>query len=50
VTTPAVNNTIQDLKTYFGTPERPVTTSEFKDFYMSLTDTEKAYFKSTPLT
>lgn len=43
------NNTIKDLKDFFGTPDRPVTTTEFKDFYISLTEAEKVYFKTTPL-
>jgi hypothetical protein len=37
--------TVKDLMQYFGTPDRPVTPSEFKSFWSSLSEDEKDYYK-----
>lgn len=36
---------IQDVRKYLSTPEKPVTMTEFKDFWAACTDEEKAEFK-----
>jgi hypothetical protein len=46
---PEQENSITDLKQYLGSPERPVSMQEFKEFWDSCTDEEKMEFKSTPL-
>lgn len=42
-------NKISDIKKFLSTPENPVTTQEMSEFWMSLTDEEKAEFKKTQL-
>lgn len=42
-------NSLKDLIAFFGTPERPVTPPEFRDFWNSLSDQEKDYYKNAPL-
>lgn len=46
---PESENSIADLKQYLGTPERPVTMEEFKEFWKDCSDEEKMEFKSTDL-
>lgn len=42
-------NSIVDLKKYLSTPEHPLTTKEFQEFWTSLTEEEKAEFRNTKL-
>jgi hypothetical protein len=42
-------NSAGDLKKFFETPEKKLTTKEFMDFWSSLTDEEKDYYKSADL-
>ena len=42
-------NSIADLMKFFACESRPVTPSEFRDFWQSLTDQEKEYYKNAPL-
>lgn len=42
-------NSIVDLKKFLSTSERPVSMDEFKQFWDSCTDEEKAEFKKQPL-
>lgn len=42
-------NSLADLKRFLSTPENPVTSQEMSQFWMSLTDEEKAEFKKTQL-
>lgn len=42
-------NSITDLKKYLGTPERPVTMEEFKDFWAACSEAEKEEFKAAEL-
>jgi hypothetical protein len=42
-------NTVKALKDFFSTAERPVGTSEMMEFWKSLSDEEKAYFKTAEL-
>lgn len=42
-------NSIVDLKKYLSTPENPLTMEEFKEFWTSCTEQEKAEFKATKL-
>lgn len=42
-------NSIVSIKKYLSTPERPVGMDEFKEFWDSLSEEEKAEFKKTPL-
>lgn len=44
-----VDNSIVDIKKFLSTEERPVSMSEFNEFWKTLTDEEKAEFKKTPL-
>lgn len=39
------SNSIGELKNYFSTPERPVTTAEFAEMWKSMTAEEKHQFK-----
>ena len=41
-------NSIKDLKNYFG-ENKPVATTEMMEFWKSLTDAEKVYFKNAQL-
>lgn len=43
------HNALSDLIKFFGCEGRPVSPGEFRDFWNSLTDEEKAYYKSAPL-
>lgn len=36
---------IQDVRKYLDTPEKPLEMAEFKDFWASLTNDEKAEYK-----
>lgn len=38
-----------DLKGFFGTEENPVTPKEMTEFWKSLTDEEKDYYKNAKL-
>lgn len=42
-------NTMPDLRNYFNTPEKPCTMAEFRDFWASLSDADKAEFKAADL-
>lgn len=42
-------NSLKDIREFFGTPDRPVNPTELKEFWQSLTDEEKNYYKSAPL-
>lgn len=36
---------VKQIMTYFSAPDRPVTPTEFKLFWSSLSDTEKDFYK-----
>jgi hypothetical protein len=42
-------NSVVDIQKYLSTPDRPVKTAEFSDFWKSLTEAEKEEFKSADL-
>lgn len=42
-------NSMQEIQKFFSTEERPVTGPEMREFWMSLSDEEKQYFKSADL-
>lgn len=42
-------NTMKDLKEFFNSPEKPVSLSEIKEFWESLSDEEKVYYKNADL-
>lgn len=42
-------NSVTDLKKFFSTPEKPLTTKEFMDFWSTLPPEEKEYYKSADL-
>lgn len=42
-------NSLTDLKKFLGADGRPVDNTEFTEFWKSLTDEEKAEFKSAKL-
>jgi hypothetical protein len=42
-------NTIKELMAAFGTLERPVSVTEYRDFWNSLTDAEKEYYKTAKI-
>lgn len=42
-------NSVAELKAFFATPEKPLSSAEFMAFWKSLSDDEKAYFKSAEL-
>lgn len=42
-------NSMLDIKKYLGTPEKPLPSAEFAEFWTSLTEEEKDKFKKTPL-
>jgi hypothetical protein len=42
-------NTIKELMAAFGTLERPVSVTEYRDFWSSLTDAEKEYYKAAKI-
>lgn len=42
-------NTPKDLKEFFSTPEKAVKAAEFMDFWKSLSDEEKEYYKNADL-
>lgn len=44
-----IKNSVMDLIKYFGCVDRPVTPAEFKDFWQSLTEAEKDWYKTQPL-
>jgi hypothetical protein len=39
-------NSVQKLKDAFGCPSRPVSNLEFMEFWKSLTEAEKDYYRS----
>lgn len=41
-------NSMRELISYFSVPEKPCTTKEFMEFWKSLDDSDKAYYKSAP--
>lgn len=43
-------NSITDLKTFFSTPEKPVSLQEIREFYRDLSEDEKDYYKNADLT
>lgn len=43
-------NSIVQIQKFLSTPDRPVKTAEFSEFWKSLTDAEKLEFKSADLT
>lgn len=43
------HNSLKDLIGFFGTSDRPVSPAEFKKFWESCTEDQKAYYKSAPL-
>jgi hypothetical protein len=42
-------NTIKTLREFFTTEEKPVSLSEMSEFWKSLTELEKAYYKTCDL-
>ena len=42
-------NSMGDIKKFLGTPERPMTSPEFVEFWKSLTEEEKTQFKLAKL-
>lgn len=42
-------NKLVEIKQYLSTPENPLTTAEFQEFWNSLTDEEKDEFRRTEL-
>ena len=44
-----MENTVKDLKDFFGTSERPVDSKEMVDFWKSCTDEEKDYYRKAKL-
>ena len=42
-------NSLVDLKRFLSTPDQPLTMQEFKEFWDSCSDEEKAEFKNTEL-
>ena len=42
-------NGVKELKEFFSVEGNPVSTAEMMEFWKSLTEEEKAYFKSAPL-
>lgn len=42
-------NSLVDLAAYLSTPENPVKSGEFKEFWISLTEEEREEFRRTEL-
>lgn len=42
-------NTVKDLKDFFSTPERPVTSKEMVEFWRDMPDEEKDYYRKADL-
>jgi hypothetical protein len=42
-------NTVADLKTWLGTPEKPVTSKEMMDFWKSCSDEDKDHYRKAEL-
>lgn len=42
-------NTVKELLAFFSTEEKPCKTSEFMEFWKSLSDEEKEYYKAADL-
>lgn len=49
MTEPTKNNTPKMLMEFFSIPDRPVSASEFRVFWQSLSEAEKEYYKTVPL-
>jgi len=43
------DNTISQIKAFFDSDEKPVKTAELMEFWKSLTDEEKEYYKTVDL-
>lgn len=43
------DNSVKDIKDYFSTAEKPVSTGEMMEFWKSLSDGEKDYYKNVNL-
>jgi hypothetical protein len=44
------SNSISQIKAYLSTPEKPVSTQEAMEFWKSLSDDDKEYYKKVELT
>lgn len=44
-----VKNSTKQLMTYFSTDERPVTVAEFGEFWRSMSDEAKVYYRTVNL-
>lgn len=42
-------NSVKDLKDFFNTPEKPVSSSQMMEFWKTLTDEEKSYYRGAEL-
>jgi len=42
-------NSLVEIKQYLSTPENPLSTKEFQEFWSTLTEEEKHEFKTTEL-
>ena len=42
-------NTPMDLKKFFSTPEKPCASPEIMEFWKSLSEEEKDYYRTAPL-
>lgn len=40
---------VKELKDFFSTPEKPCSSSEIMDFWKSLSEEDKAYYKDLQL-
>ena len=44
-----MTNSVVNLKDFFSTPEKPVSSAEMMTFWKSLSDDEKAYYQNADL-
>jgi hypothetical protein len=44
-----MSNTVAALKEFFSTPERPVKAKEMMEFWSSLSEEQKEYYKNASL-
>ena len=44
-----MTNSASNLKEFFSTPEQPLSTSEFMEFWKSLSEEEKDYYREADL-